>query len=448
MPPLLSWARVDKDIPFEIKEALHRLHNQGYDAYLVGGALRNLLLGQLPKDWDIATAAWPGKVEELFPRTTPLGKRFGTIQVHMDDYTVEITTFRQEGPYSQGRHPDTVEFIPSITEDLSRRDFTMNAMALDPLRRLWVDPFGGEKDLKRGLVRAVGDPWERFQEDPLRMLRFFRFQAQLGFRGEKRTYQAVDPGPVHRISQERIRDEMDRLLLAPHPDKGLWGLYNTGLLTTLFPEFKPLEEEDRIIHHIIKTVAAIKPKTHLRWAALLHDLGKGPTRAIQEGRLTFHGHEKVSQEQGLTILQRLHQPKALQEKVERLVAMHMFPANPHQSDAALRRFIQKVGPENITDLLELRRADIVATSHRFDLAYKPFKAFCNRIEEILSQEQAFSIKDLAINGKEVMETLKISPGPRVGAILEDTLHWVLENPKRNNREDLLNYIRQKKSCNS
>ena len=417
------------------------LQNYGFEAYLVGGAPRDLLLSKRPQDWDVTTNASPDRVRGSFERTLSLGEKFGTIQVLINDYQVEVTTFRREGEYSDGRRPDRVEFTSSLLEDLSRRDFTINAIALDPLKKKLVDPFGGVRDLKRRLVRAVGDPEVRFQEDALRMLRFFRFQSTLGFRGERRTEGGIKPEILIKISAERIREELTKLLVSPFPELGLYGMARTGLLTTIIPEFIPIWPEDNaLFRHLVATVKAIKPQAELRWAALLHDLGKASSKVVVGNKVHYYGHDQVGQELAAGILERLRFSGSFCQKVLTLVRWHMFTVDPMISDAALRRLVIKVGEENIKDLLEVRRADLVGTGGPYYRAQEVLSLFARRVEALLTGETVFSRKDLAINGQDVMSFLALPPGPKVGEVLQEIFYWVTEDPERNKKDLILSYL--------
>lgn len=439
------WEKLWRVIPTEVIFVLTRLQEHGYEAYLVGGAPRDLLLSKVPTDWDLSTNASPERIKEIFAKTILVGEKFGTVLVVIKDFTVEVTTFRREGAYTDGRHPDWVEFTTSLLVDLSRRDFTINAIAIDPLRRRIIDPFGGRRDLKRRIIRTVGEPRLRFQEDDLRMLRFFRFQSTLGFRGERRTEKGINPLEIKRISGERIGEELTKLLISSFPERGLTGMARTSLLTTIIPEFIPvLREENRLFQHLVATTQAIKPLPELRWAALLHDLGKVSSKVQVEGEIHYYGHEKVGEQLAVGILERLRYASSFGKKVSNLIRLHMFSCNPAVSDAALRRLVIRVGRENIKDLLELRRADIVGTGGAVHLALEGLSSFALRIEALLTGETVFSLKDLAINGHDVMELLSLPPGPKVGEVLQEVFRWVIEDPKRNQREMLLGYL--EKNC--
>ena len=439
------WGRIRRRIPAPVLTALCRLQNSGYQAYLVGGAPRDLLLGREPQDWDIATDARPEQVKAVFPRTFPLGEKFGTVGVLIDETPLEVTTFRREGDYSDGRRPDWVAFTPAVRDDLARRDFTINAIALDPLGEKLVDPYGGVRDLKRRLVRAVGEPRTRFYEDPLRMLRFYRFQATLGFRGESCTEQSITAELIRKVSGERLRDELTKILIAGAPAFGLNGLARSGLLTVILPEFIPVYPADpALFRHLVATVEAIKPCPELRWAAFLHDLGKAATRQVAaDGRVRYYGHDKVSQDLAAGLLERLHFPNASRQKILPLIRWHMFDASPALTDAALRRLVGKVGPEHIFDLLELRRADIVATGRPTYQARESLAFLARRIEALLAGETVLTRKDLAVNGHEVMAFLALPPGPEVGAVLDEIFRWVTEDPARNRKDRILAFLAER-----
>lgn len=437
------WPRICRRIPKEVFTVLGRLHDSGYQAYLVGGAPRDLLRGAVPQDWDIATDARPEEVKALFARTIALGEKFGTVGVLIGDQQLEITTFRREGDYRDGRRPDWVEFTPDLVADLARRDFTINALALDPLGRRLVDPFRGVWALKRRLVKAVGDPAARFQEDPLRMLRFYRFQATLGFRGEAATERGIEAEAITKVSGERIRDEMTKLLLGTDPARALRGMARSGLLTAIMPEFKAIWTTDpSIFTHLAATVQVIKPTAELRWAAFLHDLGKAVTRQVDGDRVRYYGHEKAGQELAAEILERLRFANAFRQKVLTLIRWHMFPADPGLTDAALRRLVGRVGPENIVDLLELRRADIIGTGGPCAQAGENLARFNRRVQALLANETVFTRQDLAVTGHDVMAFLGLPPGPQVGAVLDDIFHWVTEDPARNRKELILEYLQK------
>lgn len=438
-------AAVVKRIPKEVLFVAEELKSRGFQAYLVGGALRDLFLRRTPGDWDVATDAVPSQVEAIFPHTVAVGKRFGTIKVPVGELMVDVTTFRREGAYSDGRRPDWVEFESSPLPDLSRRDFTVNALALDPLTLELLDPFGGRKDLRKRIIRTVGEPRHRFTEDALRMLRFYRFQSVLAFRGDPETEQGIEPSLLSRVSPERIREELNALLTGTAPGMGLRGLVRSGLLAVIAPEYEPVIKSPEIMEHLIATVEAIKPDLHLRWAAFLHDLGKPVSRTEDRwGKIHYFGHEQAGEKLAAGILERLRFPRAFQKRVLILVRRHMFLCDPAVTDGALRRLAARVGRENLFDLLELRRADLVASGGNYHYAWEHLSSFSARVQAMYREEKALTRAELAVNGHDVMEVLNLAPGPQVGRILDELFHWVTEDPARNTRDKLLQYLKGKK----
>ena len=424
------------------------LTDKGFAAYLVGGAVRDLLRGLAPGDWDVATSARPEQVRALFPGSLPTGIRYGTVTVRLGGSRVEVTTLRGEGAYGDGRHPDQVVFGSSIEDDLARRDFTVNAMAYDPETGRLIDPHGGLRDLRRGILRTVGRPGRRFAEDALRMLRFYRFVATLGLRPARAAERAMDPTLLGRISPERIRDELFRMLLASAPGPALAGLAATGLLARIVPEL-PAEPADRVLRHSLAAAEAIRPELHLRLAALLHDIGKPATRTVVRGEIHFYGHDEVGAEMAGAVLARLRCPTRLAEIVRVLVRLHMFQLPAQAGDAALRRLLHKAGsPRRLRDLVELRRADIIATGGAYWRAAGSWRELRRRVEEVLAAGNGFSLRDLAVDGRDVMRALGIGPGPEVGRILRGLLERVLDDPSLNDEERLLSLAREITSRNT
>ena len=438
---------VQNRIPQAVLDVYHTLWDKGYQAYVVGGAIRDSLLGDVPGDWDVATDAQPGEVMSLFSKTIPTGIKYGTVTV-VKDISVEVTTFRSDGIYRDARRPEDVTFSTSIVEDLQRRDFTVNAIAYDPIARKFVDPFGGIRDLRRRTLKAVGDPEERFAEDALRMLRFFRFLATLEFRPCQKTLAAVKPKLIRRISAERIRDEMSKLLLAKAPGSTLLLMHRAGLLQEILPE---VAEGDGVIQgsfhrfdvlrHSLEAVDNSLPRLELRWAALLHDVAKPKLRTEDEHGIHFYRHDVEGEQIARDILTRLRYAKRFVEKVALLVRWHMFSVHAGSTDKALRRFIRRVGKENVMDLLELRRADILALGRQTTCnAWQNWRTLRDRLQEILEGDTILTVNDLAIGGRDVMAALQIKPGPAVGAALEWLLEKVLDDPSLNEREILLSLL--------
>lgn len=439
-----------KAIPTWVTDAAQVLMDNHKAAYLVGGAVRDLLWGSQPSDWDLATDALPDEIEKIFPQTFPTGKRFGTITVAFEGHQLEISTLREELGYSDGRRPEQVVFGVDILKDLARRDFTINAIAYDFKNRVLIDPYNGRTDCWRRIIRAVGDPRIRFREDGLRMFRLYRFIATHDLKPERQTQRAVNPEWAQSLSFERIRDEFSKLLLAKSVRKGLTGLIESGLMATMIPEFFTTAEpypglNIALQEHSFSAVATIKPLLHLRLAALLHDIAKPSSLTITRTGLHFYGHDQKGADVSRAILTRLRYPRKLIEKVTLLIRWHMFFYQPNISDAAVRKIISKVGPENIFDLLELRRADMVATGKITTLTHEYWKDLSERVRCILENITTTGEKNiLAVNGHDLIGQLGLNPGPLIGEIMAYLLEQVYNDPNLNQKDILLdlahNYI--------
>ena len=434
-------------IPATLEELARVFLRHGHQCYLVGGAIRDMLLDRRSTDYDIATNALPQQVQAMFKRVIPTGIKHGTVTVLFRGVRFEVTTFRIDQEYLDGRRPDSVVFTPSIEEDLRRRDFTVNAIACDLSTRRLLDPHDGRGDLHRRLIRAIGDPLERFREDGLRPVRACRFAAQFHFEVEPVTFAAIPEclDTVRKVSCERIREELVRLLAAPQPSLGFHLMASCGLLALLLPELaagagvqqRALHCFDVLEHSLRSCDAAAPENLPVRLAALLHDIGKpGASRREEDGTRSFHGHEKLSAELAVGLLTRLRFSNQLIYKTRHLVLHHMFNYTGQWSDAAVRRFIARVGEEHIPDLLALRRADQVGTcgdsSPCAELA-----AFSRRLEDVLAATRALTLKDLAVDGRDVMGALRLPPGPHIGVLLGELLECVLEDPELNRKESLL-----------
>ncbi len=446
----MIFKRLPKSLPVPgfVTSICQTLRSSGYQAYVVGGGVRDALRGETPKDWDIATDAEPSAVEKLFPETIPTGKRFGTITVRESNHLIEVTTFRQDADYSDGRRPDSVRYSNDIHEDLRRRDFTINAIAYDPLEQNFVDPHQGLRDIHRRLLRTVGDPTERFREDALRMLRMLRLAAVLRFKIHRTARSAIHSDWIASVSLERIRDELSLLLPAKNLAPSLTLMHESGLLRAILPELADcvgVNQGNRhkwdVFFHSVRATEIIKPELHLRLAALLHDMAKPKTRTVQNGDIHFYGHDELGETMVTNVLSRLRFSNRLIQKTALLVRHHMFQIQPDSSPKAIRRFIAKVGRDSIYDVLELRRADALAmriqprqTHHYFQLLYQ-------RVAEVLAEDHVFTVQDLAVNGYDLMEFLQIPPGPYLGDILDFLFDHVMEDPNDNRRKVLLQIAR-------
>ena len=446
-----------KKIPKEVREVSQKIISQGFQAYLVGGCLRDLLLKKKPKDWDIATNAKPKEVQRIFPKSFYHNK-FGTVVIPLKSKeikNIEITTFRSEENYQDKRHPEIVKFSQKIEEDLKRRDFTINALALNLEKEKAleiIDLFNGLSDLKKGIIRAVGQPAERFREDALRLLRAIRFSAQLGFKIEKETFSAIKENAslIKYISQERIRDELIRIILSNNPKKAFLEMEETGLLRFILPELEEgigvkqggHHQDDVFTHSLLSLQAAAERNFNLevRLAALFHDIGKPRTKDYNnQGDITFYNHQLVSEKMTRTILRRLRFKNEIINKVCLLVREHMFVYDIGKvKEGAVRRLLRKVGQENIQDLIDLRVADRLGSRVAKAMPYR-LRHLCYLLEKV--SHDPISLKMLKINGHQVMEILKISPSPRVGLLLNALLVKVLDKPELNEfsllKEELL-----------
>jgi tRNA nucleotidyltransferase (CCA-adding enzyme) len=442
-------------VPPAVLGVLRTLRDGGKQAWLAGGAVRDLLriaLGEElapPQDFDVATDALPEEVQRLFPRTAPTGIAHGTITVLADEHKIEVTTFRGEGPYLDGRRPSSVTFLGDIGGDLARRDFTVNAMAWDPVSGDLRDPFGGVGDLRCGLLRAVGDPLERFREDGLRPMRAVRFACTLRLALDRATERAIPEAldVFAKVAWERIRDELTKLLLrGDPPSRGLRLLRRTGLMARLAPEL--LEgigfEQNQyhaydVFRHTLRAVDFAPAQLTVRLAALLHDVGKPRSAQPPEprGEHTFYKHEFVGEELTKQILQRLRYSTKEVERVALLVREHNWYYRPEWNDATVRRTIARVGPDALADLWALRRADLRARGRLVEEGLANQQELESRFEAELRRASALTVKDLAIGGNDVMAELRIPPGPHVGKILTALLDCVLDDPELNTRETLL-----------
>lgn len=430
-------------LPEAVRSCMDALERAGYAAYAVGGCVRDALLGLTPHDYDLCSSATPSQMRQVFAgcRLVLAGEKHGTVAVITEDGPVEITTFRTEGGYRDSRHPDWVAFVPTIAEDLARRDFTVNAMAYSPTRG-FADPFGGRADLENHVLRAVGDPAARFREDALRILRGARFAVRFRLTPEPETAQAMfSLAPLlDKLAKERIFDELCKLILVADAD-GL--LQFAPILAQAIPELAPTLDFDQrspyhaydLFTHIAYVTEAVPKTLPLRWAALLHDIGKPAVFTLDEtGRGHFRGHAKAGAEMADTVLRRMKAPTALRERVVLLIAQHMTPLEPDKK--LLRRRLGKYGPQAVEEILALQRADFggKGTKKKEDAAQ--FDEIAALLLEIQAENACLTIHDLAINGRDLQQ-IGFAPGPALGKCLEDLLDQVQDERLPNTREALL-----------
>jgi tRNA nucleotidyltransferase (CCA-adding enzyme) len=448
VPASEAAARVAAVVPPRALAVLDHLHAAGHAAFIVGGSLRDALLGRTPADWDMATDARPDRLVALFPGAV-YENRFGTVAVRRDQDVFEITTFRTEHDYADFRRPHRVEFGDEIETDLARRDFTVNAMAWgragdageDDGQYALVDPFGGLADLACGRLSAVGDPDARFGEDALRMVRAVRLAATLGFEIDPATLAAIvrNVALVGHLSGERVGAELVKLLAAPQPSVGLRLAQEAGLLAVITPDLaaqrgisqNKIPGED-LWEHTLRTVDATPAdRPVVRLAALVHDIGKPAT--LSDGR--FHHHDVVGARLAGELLRRLRFPRTAAEEVTHLVRHHMFTVDPNATDAAVRRFIKRIGKADLDALFALRRADDIGSGMAPD---DPDQlAFRARIDAELAAEAALDRYALAIGGKDLMRELDLVPGPRLGRVIDGLVDAVIADPVLNERGSLL-----------
>lgn len=448
-------------IPVPVIETLDTLAEAGFEAYIVGGCVRDLILGREPKDWDITTDATPEKILKLFPDSF-YENEFGTVGVKVIPFllggregrehdVIEVTTYRTESGYTDQRRPDEVTFVSTLREDLARRDFTMNAVAMrltdNGAETETVDPFDGITSIQNKVIRTVGKPEERFAEDALRMMRAVRFFAELGsgWQIEKDTLDAIrkHAHSLSRVSQERIRDEFSRIILSDHPMEAVELLQTTGLLDHIIPELKEGVGVTQNLHHVytvwehnLRALATCpSKKLEVRLAALLHDVAKPRTKRGNGYRATFYNHDHVGARMTRAILTRLRYPKNIIDKASLLVDQHLFYYNVGEvTEASVRRLIRRVGLENMDDLMDVRIGDRLGSGVP---KAKPYKL--RHLEYMIDKvsKDPISVGMLAIKGTDLIEALGIAPGPMIGALLDVLLAEVIEDPSRNRRETLL-----------
>jgi poly(A) polymerase/tRNA nucleotidyltransferase (CCA-adding enzyme) len=452
-------------IPAEVIDAVNGLEKADFEAYLVGGCVRDIFLGRKPKDWDITTNAKPEEIQKIFSKTV-YENIFGTVAVINEENetgedgdakidesvrTIEVTPYRLESAYSDRRHPDKVLFSDKIEDDLKRRDLTINAIAVTLSKgaiKDIIDLFGGFKDIKDKIIRTVGKPADRFNEDALRMMRAIRLAVELGFTIEKETYTAIQShnSLMKDLSAERVRDEFTKLIMSPDPKKGMDMLHETGLLKHFIPELETgigIEQKGTHVYdvweHILRSLQHSAEKgfsLEVRLAALFHDIGKPKTRRVshEKDQYTFYGHEVIGSRETRKILERMKFSRAIIEKVYKLTRWHMFFSDTEQiSLSAVRRMVVNVGRENIWDLMNVRVCDRIGTGRPKENPYR-LRKYRAMIEEALAGP--ISVSMLKVNGEDIMKTCKLEPGPKIGYILHALFEEIMDDVKLNTREYL------------
>lgn len=432
------------DLPSDVKFIIDSLHNAGYEAYAVGGCVRDSILGRIPDDWDITTSAMPLEVKKLFRPTIDTGLQHGTVTVLRHHVGYEVTTYRIDGVYEDARHPKEVTFTRNLKEDLLRRDFTINAMAYNDEEGL-IDEYDGLKDIENKTIRCVGNPMDRFTEDALRMLRAVRFSAQLGYEIEPDTAEAIKKlhSRLDMISAERIQVELSKLILSPNPDY-LRVAYELGITSVVLPEFdKCMRQQQHHIHHcytvgehILHSMMNIEAERVLRYTMLFHDMAKPECLTTDpDGTEHFRGHDVVSAEMSHVIMKRLKFDNDTLHSVELLVRNHDLKVE--ESHKAVRRAMNIIGKTQFMQLLKVKHADVLAQS---DYMREEKLTHLNKLEmiynEVMEAGHGTQISELKITGSDLIE-LGMNPGPTIGIVLKELLELVLEDPDKNNREVLI-----------
>ena len=455
------------EIPTGAAYILQQLNKHGYEAYIVGGCVRDSLLGKQPNDWDITTSAKPEEVKAIFRRTIDTGIQHGTVTVLVDreilddgsgspashtDYAFEVTTYRVDGVYTDHRRPESVCFTASLEEDLKRRDFTINAMAYNPEQGV-IDIFGGQEDLEKGIIRCVGEASERFDEDALRILRAVRFAAQLDFVIENQTREAMRDQAkfLKDISAERICTELTKMIVSKHPER-LEEAYELGLTNIFLPEFDRMMQTPQnnpyhlydVGRHTLQVMRAVSATSVLRYAALLHDVGKPECKTTDEtGVDHFYGHQELSAKMARTILRRLKLDNDTIDQVCRLVRNHDYGlSGDGPGMKSFRRFVAQLGAEHFADFLEIRKGDMAGQSaYHLEQRRQVIAHMEAMYAEIIEQKQCLKLSELAISGKDLI-AIGVKPGPDMGRILKVLLDRVLEEPELNTREQLLAIVKE------
>lgn len=436
--------KIQIKIPPDAGRILRILEDNGYEAFVVGGCVRDSLLGKTPHDWDITTSALPGQVKALFRRTIDTGLKHGTVTIPAGKDQYEVTTYRIDGEYLDGRHPSGVTFTSNLREDLLRRDFTINAMAYSESAGL-QDYFDGLTDLEQGVIRAVGDPQKRFEEDALRIMRAVRFSAQLGYEVEAGTLSAMKrlAPTLDRISAERIASELEKTLVSPHPEKIIMA-YQCGITAVVLPEFdRCMETDQHNPHHIytvgehsVRAMGLIRPDRVLRTAMLMHDFGKPACKTTDNNGIDhFHGHPDVSAQIAEQVLRRLKLDNETRREVVQLIRYHDF--RPGLTKASVRRAVTRIGGDLFSSYLEVQEADVLAQSaYRRSEKLGYLEELRSLYAGILEEKDCLSLKNLAVNGSDLIEA-GMTEGKEIGRVLRAMLEDVLEEPAHNEKSYLM-----------
>jgi tRNA nucleotidyltransferase (CCA-adding enzyme) len=435
-------------VPPEVLAIHDRLRSHGKRAWVVGGCVRDALLGRPVSDWDLATDARPEELMKAFPRAIPTGIEHGTVTVRTGSFAVEVTTLRGEAAYSDGRHPDAVRFVDDIEGDLGRRDFTINAMAVEPETREIIDPYGGQKDLAARTIRAVGDPRARFSEDGLRVLRAARFSATLEMDLDPDTFAAIEPtlDTYRKVSQERVRDEWVKTMKARLPSRAFDVMLRSGILHITCPELElgvgvvqnKYHAYD-VWRHGMECMDACVGDPILRIAALFHDVGKPQSRAYSEKTkdYTFYDHDRIGAEVADPICQRLRFSNDERARITDLVRYHLFHYSEEWNDATVRRWIRRVGKDRVEDLYRLNEADVCAKGIDASADLRALEGLRAHVKKVIEAGAALSTKDLRIGGHDLIRELSLRPGPILGHILHHLLDLVIQDPNLNQPPELI-----------
>ncbi len=438
---------IPQDTLKDLLQIASKIRGEGYECYLVGGSVRDLILNSEAFDYDFATDARPETVMKLFRKVVPTGIKHGTVSVILNKKSYEITTYRSDGKYLDGRHPENITFSETLEQDVQRRDFTINGLAYDLMDERIVDYVEGYEDIGKKTIRTIGDPVDRFTEDGLRSLRACRFGAKLNFKIEQATFDAISRtiNVTAKVSSERIRDELMKLMETEKPSVGLELMRKSGLLNLVLPELDAsfsmtqnrFHKYDIYYHSIYSCDAAPRNKPLIRLASLLHDIGKVPSRKPgPNGDYTFYNHEVIGAKIARKIMKRLKFSNEQIEKANNLIINHMFHYTDEWTDGAVRRFIKKVGLDNIDELIQLRLADRKGNGARCGLP-APIETLMVKIREVIEADNAFTVRDLDINGTVLMEIFTLKPGPVIGVVLNELLELVLDNPELNKQDILI-----------